>query len=104
MPSARAGRPTAAHGMQTSTTSAVLPLILQAYPEAERAWYLPLVSGPKVIGLTGGIAAGKSAVARLLRERGAAVVDADELARRVVAPGEPALAEIVQRFGSEVLS
>ena len=62
------------------------------------------MSGPKVIGLTGGIAAGKSAVARLLRERGAAVVDADELARRVVAPGEPALAEIVQRFGSEVLS
>src|SRR5688572_18833817 len=39
----------------------------------------------------------------MLRERGAAVVDADELARAVVEPGEPALAEIRQRFGDEVL-
>ena len=57
----------------------------------------------KVIGLTGGIASGKSAVAAMLRERGAAVVDADELARAVVEPGQPALAEIRARFGDAVL-
>jgi dephospho-CoA kinase len=56
-----------------------------------------------VIGLTGGIASGKSAVAALLRDRGAAVIDADELARRVVEPGQPALAELVARFGAEIL-
>lgn len=58
---------------------------------------------PTVIGLTGGIASGKSAVAALLRERGAAVVDADEIARRIVEPGEPALAEIRARFGDDVI-
>jgi dephospho-CoA kinase len=57
----------------------------------------------RVIGLTGGIACGKSTVADLLRELGAPVVDADELARRVVEPGSPALAEIVARFGKDVL-
>jgi len=58
---------------------------------------------PTVIGLTGGIASGKSAVANMLRDRGAAVVDADEIARRVVEPGTPALAEIRARFGDSVL-
>ena len=48
----------------------------------------------KVYGLTGGIASGKSTVARQLRELGATVVDADELAREVVQPGEPAWQEI----------
>lgn len=62
-----------------------------------------MASAATVIGLTGGIASGKSAVAALLRERGAAVVDADELARQVVAPGRPALAELVARFGPEIL-
>ncbi len=57
----------------------------------------------KVVGLTGGIASGKSAVAELLRARGAAIVDADLLARRVVEPGQPALAELVARFGAEIL-
>jgi dephospho-CoA kinase len=56
-----------------------------------------------VVGLTGGIASGKSTVARLLGERGARVVDADQVARRVVAPGTPALAEIVAAFGAEML-
>ena len=51
-----------------------------------------------VIGLTGGIASGKSTVARLLAERGAAIVDADQIAREVVEPGKPALAEIVAEF------
>ena len=55
------------------------------------------------IGLTGGIASGKSTVASMLRARGAPVVDADALARQVVEPGTPALAEIIQRFGPEVL-
>jgi len=57
-----------------------------------------------VIGLTGGIASGKSAVAKLLVERGAAVVDADLLARKVVEPGQPALAELVARFGAAILA
>jgi dephospho-CoA kinase len=57
----------------------------------------------KVVALTGGIASGKSTVVRMLRELGAEVVDADVLAREVVSPGEPALAEIVAAFGEEVL-
>jgi dephospho-CoA kinase len=57
-----------------------------------------------VIGLTGGIASGKSTVAKLLVARGAAVVDADQLARQVVEPGQPALAEIVARFGAAILT
>jgi dephospho-CoA kinase len=57
----------------------------------------------RVIGLTGGIASGKSAVAEMLRARGAAIVDADQLARDVVAPGQPALADLVARFGDGIL-
>jgi dephospho-CoA kinase len=57
-----------------------------------------------VLGLTGGIGSGKSTVARLLAARGAAVVDADLLARDVVAPGTPGLAEVVARFGSGVVA
>ncbi|MDB4953740.1 MAG: Sorbitol-6-phosphate 2-dehydrogenase [Myxococcales bacterium] len=57
-----------------------------------------------VIGLTGGIASGKSMVARMLVERGAAVIDADLLARQVVEPGQPALAELVARFGAAILT
>ncbi len=57
-----------------------------------------------VIGLTGGIASGKSTVARMLSDLGAAIVDADQLARDVVAPGQPALAELVARFGAAILT
>ncbi len=57
----------------------------------------------RVIGLTGGIASGKSTAARTLAELGARVVDADEVAREIVAPGQPALAEIVRTFGREML-
>jgi len=57
----------------------------------------------RTVGLTGGIACGKSTVARLLVARGVAVIDADQLARQVVEPGQPALAEIVARFGEGVL-
>lgn len=55
------------------------------------------------VGLTGGIACGKSTVSRMFSERGAHIVDADVIAREVVLPGRPALAEIAQRFGDRVL-
>jgi dephospho-CoA kinase len=58
----------------------------------------------RVIGLTGGIASGKSTVAAMLRELGAPIVDADLLARQVVEPGSPALAEIARRFGADMLA
>ncbi|MCL7938889.1 dephospho-CoA kinase [Halomonas sp. ATCH28] len=57
-----------------------------------------------IIGVTGGIASGKSTVARAFAARGIPWVDADEVAREVVAPGEPALAEIAEHFGREVLA
>ena len=56
----------------------------------------------RAIGLTGGIATGKSTVARMLRERGYPVADADQFARDVVAQGTPGLAAIVERFGAQV--
>jgi len=55
------------------------------------------------IALTGGIAAGKTTVARILAEQGVPVIDADEVARALVEPGQPALEEIVSVFGSGVL-
>jgi len=57
----------------------------------------------RLVGLTGGIASGKSTFAAALRELGAAVVDADELAREVVRPGRPALEAIRASFGEGVL-
>jgi dephospho-CoA kinase len=55
------------------------------------------------VGLTGGIGSGKSTVAAMLADRGAVVVDGDEIARELVAPGSPALAAIVERFGEGIL-
>lgn len=57
-----------------------------------------------LVGLTGGIGSGKSTVAQLFAEYGIVVVDADQVARAVVAPGEPALAEIVRHFGNDILN
>jgi dephospho-CoA kinase len=57
-----------------------------------------------LVALTGGIASGKSTVARRLAEHGAVVVDADRVARDVVAPGEPALARIAETFGAGVIA
>lgn len=57
----------------------------------------------RLVGLTGGIATGKSTFAAALRALGAPVVDADALARQVVAPGAPALAEVARAFGPGVL-
>lgn len=56
------------------------------------------------IGLTGGIGAGKSAVASRLADLGAVVVDSDRIAREVVEPGTPGLAAVVQEFGQEILT
>ena len=55
------------------------------------------------LGLTGGIAAGKSLLANRFRELGAVVIDADRLAREVVAPGTPGLAAVVGQFGARIL-
>lgn len=57
-----------------------------------------------LIGLTGGIASGKSTIARRLAEHGAVHIDADQLARAAVEPGTPALTAIVERFGPAVLA
>ncbi len=56
-----------------------------------------------VLGVTGGIATGKSSVARMFQTLGAVVVSADELAREVVVPGAPALRHLVECFGPSVL-
>ena len=58
----------------------------------------------RIIGLTGGIAAGKSTVSARWAEHGAVIVDADKLARQAVDPGTPGLAAIEQRFGSGVIA
>ena len=55
------------------------------------------------LGLTGGIACGKSTVAQMLSQKGALVIDADQVAREVVLPGEPAWTEIVEWLGEEIL-
>lgn len=55
------------------------------------------------IGLTGGIASGKSAVASAFERMGVKIIDADTVARTIVEPGEPALAEIVDRFGADIV-
>ncbi len=57
-----------------------------------------------VIGLTGGIASGKTTVAEILRELGARIIDADLVSREVVAVGEPAWREIIDAFGPAVLN
>jgi len=65
-------------------------------PEGSRRPFL-------LVGLTGGIATGKSTVSAMLRELGCAIIDADVLAREVVAPGEPAYRDIVEEFGAGVV-
>jgi dephospho-CoA kinase len=58
----------------------------------------------KVCGLTGGVGMGKSTAAEILRALGAQVVDTDEIARQLVEPGQPALAEIKKEFGDGIIS
>jgi dephospho-CoA kinase len=57
----------------------------------------------KLVGLTGGIASGKSTVAKILQDLGAAIVNADDLAREVVLPGREAWKEVVAAFGVDIL-
>jgi len=57
-----------------------------------------------LVGLTGGVATGKSTVAKMFKQCGAVVIDADELVREVVTPGKPAWREIVKTFGKAILN
>ena len=61
-------------------------------------------SATRIVALTGNIASGKTAVAEMLAQRGATIIDADELSREAVVPGSPALTAIVGRWGKSVLS
>lgn len=56
-----------------------------------------------IVGLTGGVASGKTAVSRVLREEGAYIIDADQIARELVQPHKPAWNELVRAFGKEIL-
>ncbi len=58
---------------------------------------------PYIVGVTGSLGAGKSALCRLLAERGLAVLDADQTSREVTAPGEAVLAELKREFGADIL-
>jgi dephospho-CoA kinase len=57
----------------------------------------------RVLGLTGGIASGKSTVSGILADLGAIIIDADQISRELTVPGSPLLAKIVEHFGSEIL-
>lgn len=68
-------------------------------------WVFAFYTGiMKIIGLTGGIGSGKSTVARILQEHGFPIVDADLIAREIVEPGQPALAELAKEFGEDILN
>ncbi len=56
-----------------------------------------------LVGLTGGIGAGKSTVSTMLAERGAVIVDADRIARELQSPGSPVLDAMAERFGSHII-
>jgi dephospho-CoA kinase len=62
------------------------------------------LAGARRIGLTGGIGSGKSTAAARFAELGATVIDSDQLAREVLAPGTPGLAEVLRRFGADLLT
>jgi dephospho-CoA kinase len=79
--------------------------VLPAYKDLETMMARVRGDGKRLmVGLTGGIASGKSTVVARLREKGAAVIDFDLIARQVVAPGTPGLAAIVDYFGRQVLA
>ena len=56
-----------------------------------------------IVGLTGGVASGKTAVSRVLKEEGAYIIDADQIARELVQPHKPAWNELIRAFGQEIL-
>lgn len=57
-----------------------------------------------VVGLTGGIASGKSTVSLLLKKKGAVIIDADEIAKQIMQPGEPAWIKVVNHFGQQIIN
>lgn len=63
-----------------------------------------LAGGPLVIGLTGGIASGKSAVGEMFQKLGAHLIQSDAVAHRLMEPGQPIYGEVVRRFGREILN
>jgi dephospho-CoA kinase len=79
-------------------------LVLVFLASGSSAEGAPGAPGGRVLGLTGGIASGKSSVSRMLAGLGARVVDADQIARQIVEPGRPAFRAIVRRFGKSVLT
>lgn len=56
-----------------------------------------------IVGLTGGVASGKTAVSQVLKEEGAYIIDADQIARELVQPHKPAWNELIRAFGKEIL-
>ena len=82
--------------------------MLSTHPMQKHRGHGPLLHNPGmstyIIGLTGGIASGKSALEREFIACGIFVADADRIAREVVEPGQPALAAVVGRFGNEILT
>jgi dephospho-CoA kinase len=56
-----------------------------------------------IVGLTGGVASGKTAVSQVLKEEGAYIIDADQIARELVLPHKPAWSELIRAFGQEIL-
>ena len=56
-----------------------------------------------IVGLTGGIASGKSTVSLLLKNKGAVIIDADEISRNILIPGKPAWTKVIEHFGEKVL-
>src|SRR3989304_2168999 len=72
-------------------------------PIDSNCYLLFAICAVTVIGLTGGIATGKSTVAAVLQRLGARIIDADALAREIVEPGQEAWQEIVEAFGRDIL-
>lgn len=71
---------------------------------ASKSLYKPLfLMKPLKIGLTGGISTGKTMVSNLFAKMGIPIIDADEIARKIVEPGQPALEQIIQSFGTSIL-
>lgn len=77
-------------------------MVISGSPTTDRRGNAMLGAMVRRVGLTGGVASGKSTVAGILRELGAYVIDADALARAAVAPGSAGLAEVVRHFGDAV--
>ena len=71
---------------------------------SSQAWRMISSAAMVLIGLTGGVATGKSTVAKMFEHCGAIVIDADQLAREVVQPGKPAWRGIIRRFGRSVVN